>query len=141
MSCTQEERLVQLDSSGAQGRERQLESAHTSEDPFLQRHRNYQNLSARSPDFEDEALDEDEDVRDEEQLEAVEEPTAQGLLDTVVAGEKVEGTLVGTGRGAAAVSGAAADGKAAFLGRATPQYSVPPSTGSTVSIPGVHHTS
>ena len=47
-----------------------------------------------------------------------------------------EGTLAGTGRGAAAVSGAAADGEAAFLGRATPLPRVPPSSVSKISIPG-----
>ena len=70
LPCSQEERLAQLDSSRIQALERQPENA--SEDPFSPRHRNYQSLSARSPDdFEDEGPDEDD--RDKEQLEVVED--------------------------------------------------------------------
>ena len=138
---TQEERLALLDSTRAHAQGRQAERPDESDDIFAPRHRNYQNLSSRSPDDFDVNLDEG----DEGDGRYMELNAAGGLQGgSLVPGEREkaqdeEEKVAGIARGAAAVSGAVAESGAAFLGRTSPPSPAPLPSGNKVSIPGAHH--
>lgn len=116
--------------------DRQLDTEDTPDDQFSSRHHTSQNLSARAPDDHDDD-DLEKDAEAEQALIAA--MGSEGGMTTPPAGIDdeldEEGGPLGAGRGAAAVSGAADDGAAAFLG----QNSLPFSAGSKAPITGVAH--
>lgn len=139
--CTQEERLAQLDSTRAHVQGRQAERPDEADDMFAPRHRNYQNLSARSPDDFDVDLDEEDEGDGGDKLLDAAGRLADGSLvpDDPAKLQDEEEMMAGNARGAAAVSGAAADSEAEFLGRSSPPSPALPPSSNKVTIPGKHH--
>ncbi|CAL8471677.1 g11219 [Coccomyxa elongata] len=133
-----EERLAQLDSTRAHVQGRQAERADEADDMFAPPHRNYQNLSARSPDDFDVDLDEEDEGDGGDMLLDAAGSLARGglVLDDSAKLQVEEEMVTGNARGAAAVSGAAADSEAESLGRSSPPSPALPPSSNKVSIPG-----